>query len=144
MLFIDKQEIDFRVENHSNDVQVLIGKECFYYHLVTTKSWDAERLGKHGYCGTPAIIADVRGESKQVPFYVDLAFPTEVPDIYLLVENLPVDGLQVQAKEVQPGEIHLVDFTHMKEIIAAVNDAHDPKHDSAYQNFRGKLFQKPD
>jgi hypothetical protein len=139
-MFIDQQEIDFRAEHHSNDIQVLIGKECFYYHLVATKSWDAAR--KSGICGTPAIIADVRGESGQVPFYVDLAFPTEVPDIFLLLENLPVDGLKVQGPDMDG--IHLVDFPNAKEIIEVVNDAHDPKHDKDYQQFRGKLFPNQD
>jgi hypothetical protein len=135
-MFIDQQEIDFRKEHYSNDIQVLIGKECFYYHLVSTKSWDAER--KHGICGTPCVIADIRGASGDPSFFVDLAFPTEVPGIFLLLENLEVDGLRVQGPDADG--IHLVDFKNTAEIISVVNDAHDPKHDQDYQKFRGKLF----
>ena len=135
-MFIDQQEIDFRKEHFSDDIQVLIGRQCFYYHLVTTKSWDVSR--KNGICGTPCIVADVRRGPNPKSFFVDLAFQTQVPDIFLLLENLEVDGLQVQGPD--GDELNFVDFANAKEIIEVVNDAHDPKHDENYQKFRGKLF----
>jgi hypothetical protein len=141
-MFIDQQEINYRRDHPQQDLDAIVGMECCYYHLVSEKSKDPER--KNGICGTPAIVVGVRGKSGEPSFFVDLAFATDVPDIFLVLENLEVSALEIEplvdSEREAAQELHFVDYKNREEIISVSNEAKNPRRHSDYEKFRGKLF----
>lgn len=125
-MFISQYEIDHRKEVAEGPTKVLYGRLALYYHLVDDVS-DNPNKPPLQVCGTPALIAGVRGEAGAVPYYLDLAFLTQVEGIFILIENLAVESLSVEGSDEVKREISVVEFANKERIVNAVNAAQDQR-----------------
>jgi hypothetical protein len=123
-MFISQYEIDHRKAHAQGEVKVLYGKAAIYYHLVDDVSSNPDKPPLQ-VCGTPALIAGVKGEMGMVPYYLDLAFHTQVEGVYMLVENLPVESLGVEGPDQAKIGIAVVEYANAARIISAVNQDAD-------------------
>jgi hypothetical protein len=123
-MFISQYEIDYRKATTTHIGKELFGRQAMYYHLVDDHSENQDKPPLQ-VCQTPAVLAGIQGEPGQVPFYVDLAVPTPVDGIFVLLEKLEVNAIATEGPDEVPGEIGLVEYRNAERIIRAVNETQE-------------------
>jgi hypothetical protein len=74
-------------------------------------------------CSLAAVIMAVRrGESKNTPFYVDLAFESNVEDFFIMKENLLVDVMESNSAIIELGKPVLIEAEHSDMLINTLNE----------------------
>jgi hypothetical protein len=125
-MFISQYEIDYRKATTTHIGKELFGRQAMYYHLVDDHSENPEKPPLQ-VCQSAGVVAGIQGEPGQVPFLVDLAVPTTVDGIFVLLEKLEVSAIATEGPDEVADEIGLVEYHNAERIINAVNHMQDQR-----------------
>lgn len=123
-MFVSQTELDYRKAVSTHIGRDIFGRKALYYHLVDDVSSNPDKPPLQ-VCGTPCVVAGLAGEVGQVPFLIDLAFPTAVPEIFILIEKLEVASVQALGPGLDPHDVAVVEYKNADRIIDTVNEMQD-------------------